>query len=95
MGLFNRGERAMPITVKFREISPGDTASVRDLWSRRDLGDFRGSFTTEVPRHGVALIRVKLLSQAIGGHPAEMPAGIVLPKGCVNVPIKVHGAERP
>jgi alpha-galactosidase len=58
-GLFNRGESVMPVTAQFRDIVVGETASVRDLWARKDLGSFKESFTAEVPRHGVVMIKVK------------------------------------
>ena len=59
VGLFNRGESAMPVVAYFRDIGVGETASVRDLWARKDLGSFRGSFAAGVPTHGVVMIKVK------------------------------------
>ncbi len=32
--------------------------SARDLWRQKDLGSFNGEFSTEVPYHGVVLLRV-------------------------------------
>ena len=59
VGLFNQGAKtASPITVYFRDIDIGKKASVRDLWAHRDLGVFTGSFTAEVPSHGVEMIKV-------------------------------------
>ncbi len=59
VGLFNRGEDGAPITVYFKDAGVGESATVRDLWARKDLGTFKNSFTTEVPRHGVAMLRMK------------------------------------
>jgi len=59
VGLFNRGESVMPVTAHFRDVGAGDTASVRDLWEKRDLGVFNSSFTAQVPKHGVVLLKVK------------------------------------
>ena len=59
VGLFNRGESVMPVTAYFRDVGVGDTASVRDLWEKRDLGVFNSSFTAQVPTHGVVLLKVK------------------------------------
>jgi len=59
VGLFNRGTSPMPVTAYFRDIGVGESASVRDLWARKDLGTFKGSFTATVPKHGVVLIKVK------------------------------------
>jgi alpha-galactosidase len=59
VGLFNRGESVMPVTAYFRDVGVGDTASVRDLWEKSDLGMFNSSFTTQVPKHGVVLLKLK------------------------------------
>ena len=59
VGLFNRGESTMPITVNFNTIGAGPTALVRDLWERQDVGTFTGSYTAQVPHHGVAFIKIK------------------------------------
>ena len=62
MGLFNEGESPMPVTVEFKEIGLDGPVSIRDLWARKDMGTFNGSYTAQVPRHGVVMIRVKLSS---------------------------------
>jgi alpha-galactosidase len=59
VGLFNRGESPMPVTAWFQDVGVGDTASVRDLWERRDLGTFKLSYRAQVPKHGVVMIMVK------------------------------------
>ncbi len=59
VGLFNRSECVMSITALFRDIGVGETARVRDLWQRKDLGVFTSSFAAEVPRHGVVMVNVK------------------------------------
>jgi alpha-galactosidase len=59
VGLFNRGESAMPVTVRFRAIGAGDSASIRDLWARKDLGTFHGGYTPEVPQRGVVLLKIR------------------------------------
>jgi alpha-galactosidase len=59
VGLFNRGEDAIQMSVSFKEIGLGQTATVRDLWAHQDLGSFTGSYSAEVPKHGVVLIKVK------------------------------------
>jgi alpha-galactosidase len=58
VGLFNRGWGAMPVTVGFRDIELGRSASVRDVWARRDLGSFQDKYTAAVPQHGVVMILV-------------------------------------
>lgn len=59
VGLFNRGESVMPVTAHFRDVGVGEAATVRDLWEKRDLGVFNSSFTAQVPKHGVVLLKVK------------------------------------
>ena len=59
VGLFNRGEDAAAIKVNFSDIEVAGSASVRDLWAKKDLGSFEGSYSAQVPRHGVVLVKVK------------------------------------
>jgi len=59
VGLFNRGEDAEDIKLDFSAVGVPASASVRDLWGQKDLGNFTGSFTAKVPRHGVVLVKVK------------------------------------
>lgn len=33
-------------------------ASVRDLWRQKDLGEYEGEFRTQVPYHGVSLVKI-------------------------------------
>ena len=59
VGLFNRGEGAESMTVNFRDLGFGDSVTVRDLWAGKDLGTFKSTFSTDVPRHGVVLLKLK------------------------------------
>jgi alpha-galactosidase len=59
VGLFNRGEAAEPVSVRFSDLGLGDSVTVRDLWEHKDLGTMRTTFTARVPVHGVVMIRVK------------------------------------
>jgi len=59
VGLFNRGEDAATVKVNFSDIEASGSASVRDLWAKKDLGSFEGNYSTQIPKHGVALIKVK------------------------------------
>jgi alpha-galactosidase len=58
VGLFNREQSTIRITVKFSQIGVGDRATVRDLWARKDLGVFDGSYSADVVQHGVVMIKV-------------------------------------
>ena len=59
VGLFNRGEDAEEIKLDFSAVGGPQSASVRDLWGRKDLGTFTANFSANVPKHGVVLIKVK------------------------------------
>ena len=58
VGLFNREQWTIKITVKFSQIGIGARATVRDLWGRKDLGIFNGSYSADVAEHGAVMIRV-------------------------------------
>jgi alpha-galactosidase len=61
VGLFNREQSTINITVNFSQIGIRGRATVRDLWARKDLGVFNGSYSAAVVEHGVEMIRVKRL----------------------------------
>ncbi len=60
--LFNRGNvGSEPITVKWTDIGlPADKpALVRDLWARKDIGTFTGSYKSEnIPAHSVVMLKI-------------------------------------
>lgn len=59
IALWNRGAATAPIHVDWRDVGLGTgAAAVRDLHARTDRGSFTGGWTTSVPAHGVALLRV-------------------------------------
>lgn len=58
VGLFNRDEMDMTVTVKWSDLGLTGRQKVRDLWRQRDLGEFTGEFSTVVPRHGTLFIKV-------------------------------------
>lgn len=58
VGLFNRGESALNITLELAAIGVRQSAKIRDLWEHKDLGTVRDSYSAEVPKHGVVMLRV-------------------------------------
>jgi alpha-galactosidase len=58
VGLFNRTEAALKMTVDFRSIGAPATAKVRDLWGRKDLGTLENSYSSVVPKHGVVFLKI-------------------------------------
>ena len=58
VGLFNRGESDLNITLELAAIGPRHTAKIRDLWEHKDLGSVANSYTANVPKHGVVMVKV-------------------------------------
>ena len=58
VGLFNRSGAAIQMTLDFKGIGAPAAAKLRDLLDHKDLGAAQNSHTTEVPTHGVVLLKV-------------------------------------
>ena len=58
VGLFNRGESQLPITLTFQMLGFTGSARLRDLWSYQDLPPQKDSYTSAVPKHGVVMLKV-------------------------------------
>ena len=58
VGLFNRGEMKQTIILDFSDIEMKGRCKIRDLWRQKDLGVFAEKFETQVPRHGVMMLRL-------------------------------------
>ena len=58
VGLFNRQHSSEQMSVSFSALNIRKSARVRDLWLRKDLGSFEGTFSPYVPSHGVVLTRI-------------------------------------
>ena len=56
--LLNRSGSAANITANWSNIGVSGSASVRDLWAHADLGSFSNSYTTNVPSHGVVMLKI-------------------------------------
>jgi alpha-galactosidase len=59
--LFNRGGSQQTIAVDWESLGyPAHfSAGVRDLWEKKDLGQFTSKFSAAVPAHGVVMVTVK------------------------------------
>jgi alpha-galactosidase len=59
--LFNRSAAEKEISVNWREIGYPEqlTASLRDLWAKKDLGKLTGNFSAKVPSHDVVMVTIK------------------------------------
>jgi alpha-galactosidase len=58
VGLFNLEQAAVRIAVTFSQLGIEEPQRVRELWRQKDVGVFEDKFEQEVPRHGVALVRL-------------------------------------
>jgi alpha-galactosidase len=58
VGLFNRGPERATVTAKWSDLGLKGRLPVRDLWQRKDLGSFDGSFAAQVPAHGAKLVKI-------------------------------------
>jgi hypothetical protein len=48
----------LSVAVKFAALGFAGSCRIRDLWQRKDLGEFAGEFAPEIPWHGAGLYRV-------------------------------------
>jgi alpha-galactosidase len=58
VGLFNLSQHPAKLAISWSDLGLGGKPHVRDLWRQKDLGKFAKEYRAEVPRHGVALVRV-------------------------------------
>jgi alpha-galactosidase len=58
VGIFNRHPGPMKATVDFKQLGFNRGVKVRDLWEKKDLGNIGPTYTTNIPGHGVVLLRV-------------------------------------
>ena len=58
VGLFNLGEEAQHISVKWDDLHLKGKQIVRDLWKQEDLGIFDSEFSSLVPSHGVVFVKI-------------------------------------
>ncbi|MBO0723836.1 MAG: glycoside hydrolase family 27 protein, partial [Blastocatellia bacterium] len=58
IGLFNRGEAPARVTVRWSDLGLKGPLKVRDLWAHTDRGKFSEEYATDVPAHGVVLIKL-------------------------------------
>jgi len=58
--LFNRSENEKEIDFKWSEVGLPQILkfTVRDLWKKKDLGKYSGSFSGMVPPHGVIMVKL-------------------------------------
>jgi hypothetical protein len=58
IGIFNLDETSEKYILNLKEINETGKVIIRDLWRQKDLGEFSETFNTQIPSHGVVLIKV-------------------------------------
>ncbi|HXJ92388.1 MAG TPA: glycoside hydrolase family 27 protein [Terriglobia bacterium] len=59
VALINEADKAAKVSVSWSQLGLSASPSVRDLWTHTDRGHIADGFSSEVPSHGVVLIKVK------------------------------------
>ena len=58
VGLFNLDDRPANIVVSWTELGIIGKQEIHDLWRQKDLGKSKEHYQVEVPRHGVAFLKI-------------------------------------
>lgn len=58
IALFNRGDAAAPIGVRWKDAGIQGKRTIRDLWRKTQIANNGDTFEAEVPAHGVILLRI-------------------------------------
>jgi alpha-galactosidase len=59
VGVFNRSNSPMTITLRAADLNLGPNPTTRDLWTHTPIVFQNGVYTTTIPTHGVLLLRLK------------------------------------
>lgn len=58
VALLNQGKKPAKIAVKWGDLNIVGKAKVRDLWAHANLGEMDSEYSTEVPGHGVSMVKI-------------------------------------
>jgi alpha-galactosidase len=58
VGLVNQTTSPTHVTMSLADVGINGEAQAHDLWEHKDLGVVRGSYTAEVPGHGIVMLRL-------------------------------------
>jgi alpha-galactosidase len=58
VGLFNRDQSDLKITLDLKMLGINGSARLRDMWKHQDLGSLSGSYSAVLPKHGVVMLKV-------------------------------------
>jgi alpha-galactosidase len=59
VGLFNRGPSTAKVTARWSDVGLQGSLRVRDLWKHKDLGVSAEAFSSDVPSHGITLLKLE------------------------------------
>jgi hypothetical protein len=59
IGIFNLGNEDTEYTLDFKDIGLRNVVKIRDLWRKKDMGEFEDDFETVLFKHGVKLLRIE------------------------------------
>jgi alpha-galactosidase len=59
VALFNRGEAPARASLKLADLGSGLKGKARELWAGRDVSFKKGTYSANVPRHGVVLLKIQ------------------------------------
>ena len=58
VALFNRGESEATVKVSWADLGVKRARKARDLWAHKSLSGASKQYSTRIPAHGVAMLRV-------------------------------------
>lgn len=59
VALFNGSNNPSTMSINFNDIQLSGKVKVRDLWAKADIGEFIENYTTTIPAHGIAMLRLE------------------------------------
>jgi hypothetical protein len=60
VGMFNISDNAHNVSVDFASLGLKGTVAVRDLWNKKDMGEFKKNYSQKINAHGCVLLKVSL-----------------------------------
>jgi len=58
VALFNKGESKLEVSVQWSELGLSGSQPVRDLWLKKDLGNFENAFSANLDPHSAVMLKI-------------------------------------
>jgi alpha-galactosidase len=81
VALFNLNAFPSEVTVRWKDLGFLDAPNVRDVWNRKDLGQFKQKFSSVIVGHGARLLRVSKSGVADPQNSQAYPAFLGITHG--------------